>query len=154
MTVLENTVELPVTDILCNEHLTTQDKMLQSGLNKHYNTSHLSKMQTSRYSIKRTDFAVPLIPAWTVQNPLDNADTGRCLAQNCLTPLIDIPTGHYTNTGMHSSSLWLSFLAIIQQGRALERAFVAFNGTSTHCHIYRKYTRNLQSRDTSILRTL
>ena len=46
----------------------------------------------------------------------------------CLTPLIDLPTGHYTNTGMHSSSFWLSFLVIIQQGRALERAFIAFNG--------------------------
>ena len=32
----ENTVELPVTDILCNKHLTIQDKMMQSGLNKHY----------------------------------------------------------------------------------------------------------------------
>ena len=43
------------------------------------------------------------------------------LAQDCPAPLVDSPTGHYTNTGTHSSSLWLSFLAIIQQGRALER---------------------------------
>ena len=67
---------------------------------------------------------------WTVQNSLDNADAGRPLAQDCPA---DSPTGHYTNTGTHSSSLWLYFLAIVQQGRALERAFVALNGTSTHC---------------------
>ena len=53
---------------------------------------------------------------WTVQNSLDNADAGRLLAQDCLAPLIDSPTGHITNTGTHSSSLWLSFVAIVQQG--------------------------------------
>ena len=51
---------------------------------------------------------------WTVQNLLDRADTG-------MAPLVDSPTGHYTNTSTHSSSLWLSFLAIVQQGRALEQ---------------------------------
>ena len=40
-------------------------------------------------------------------------DAGRPLAQDCLAPLIDSPSGHYTNTGTHSSSLWLSFLAIV-----------------------------------------
>ena len=87
------------------------------------------------YSIKWTDFWVPVIP-WTAQNVLDNADTAMPLAQDCLALLNDSPTGHYTNTGMHSSSLWLSFLAIIQQGRALECVFVVLNGTSTHCHAY------------------
>ena len=53
---------------------------------------------------------------WTVQNSLDNADAGRPLAQDCPAQLVDSPTGHYTNTGMHSSSLWLFFLAIVQQG--------------------------------------
>ena len=50
-----------------------------------------------------------------------------------------------TNTGMHSSSLWLSFLAIIQQGRALERAFVMLNGMSMHCHAYQKYTSEVET---------
>ena len=57
---------------------------------------------------------------WTIQSSLDNADAGRPLAQDCPAPLIDSPTGHYTNTGTHSSSLWLSFLAIVKQGRALD----------------------------------
>ena len=87
-----------------------------------------------------------------VQNSLNNADAGRPLAQDCPAPLIDSPTGHYVNTGTHSSSLLLSFLAIVQQGRALERAFVVLNSTSTHCHAYRKYTGSLRSWDTSILR--
>ena len=77
---------------------------------------------------------------WPVQNSLDNADAGRPFAQDCPAPLIDSPTGHHTNTGMHSSSLWLFFLAIVQQGRALERTFIVLNGTSTHCHTY---TRNM-----------
>ena len=56
-------------------------------------------MRTPRSSVKRTDFAVPLVPAWTVENSLDNADAGRLLTQDCPTPLVDSPTGHYTNTG-------------------------------------------------------
>ena len=68
---------------------------------------------------------------WTVQNSLDNADAGRPLTQDCPAPLVDSPTEHYTNTGKHSSSLWLSFLAIVQQGRALERHLhKPLNGTS------------------------
>ena len=82
------------------------------------NTSQLSEMWTPRYSIKRTDFCGPARP-WTVQNSLDNADAGRPLAQDCPAALIDSPTGHYTITGAHSSSLWLSFLAIVQQWRPL-----------------------------------
>ena len=70
-------------------------------------------MQTTRYSVKQTDFVVPLVHGLY---KLDNADAGRPLAQDCPAPLIDSPTGDYTNTGTHSSSLWLSFLAIVQQG--------------------------------------
>ena len=81
-------------------------------------------------------------------------DTRRPLAQDCLASLIDSPTRHHTNTGAHSSSLRLSFLAIVQQVRALECAFVVLNSTSTHCHAYRKYTGSLRSRDTSLLRKL
>ena len=83
-----------------------------------------------------------------------HADAGRPLAQDCPAPLIDSLIGHYTITDTHSSSLWLSFLVIVQQGRLLERAFEALNGTGTHCHAYRKYTGNLRSRDNSLLRTL
>ena len=99
-------------------------------------------------------FLCSLITTLTLTPPPNNAllanldmyrDTGRPLAQDCLAPLIDSPTRHHTNTGTHSSSLWLSFLAIVQQGRALERTFVVLNGTSTHCHTYWKYTGSLQS---------
>ena len=58
---------------------------------------------------------------WTVQKSLDNVHVGRSLTQDCPASLIDSQTGHYTNTGTHSSSIWLSFLAIVQQGRALEQ---------------------------------
>ena len=79
-------------------------------------------------------FVVP--STWTVRNSLSNADAGRPLTQYCPALLIDSPTEHYTNTGTHSSSLWLSFLAIVQQGRALERTFVVLNNMSMHCHTY------------------
>ena len=75
---------------------------------------------------------------WTVQNSLDNVDAGRCLTQDCPALLIDLTTGHYTNTGMHSISLWLAFLASVQQGRALECPLVVLNGTCMHCLAYRK----------------
>ena len=108
------------------------------------NTLELSEMQTPRYSVKWTDFAVPLVPRLYKIHSI--ADAGRPHAQDCPAPLIDSPTGHYTNTGTHSYSLWLSFIPIVQQGRALEHAFIALNGTSTHCHAYRKYTGSLRSR--------
>ena len=85
-----------------------------------HNTLQLSKVQTLHYSVKRTDFAVLLIPG-LYKNSLNNADAGRPLTQDCPAPLIDSPTGHYTNTGTHSSSLWLSFLAIVQQGSSETR---------------------------------
>ena len=90
---------------------------------------------------------------YTVQNLVHIADAGRTLTQDCPAPPIDSLTGHYTKTSTDSSSLWLSFLAIVRQGRAAE-CTEALNGTSTHCHAYWKYTRNLWSRDTSLLRTL
>ena len=45
---------------------------------------------------------------WTVQKSLNNPDAGRPLAQGCPALLIDSPTGHCTNTGTNSFSLWLS----------------------------------------------
>ena len=47
------------------------------------------------------------------------------LAQDCLAPVTDSSTGHYNNAGTDSSSLWLIFLASIQQGRAIERVYEA-----------------------------
>ena len=55
-------------------------------------------MQTPGYSVKWTDFAVPLVPGLYKIH----SDAGRPLAQDCPAPLIDSPTGHYTNTGMHT----------------------------------------------------
>ena len=72
-------------------------------------------MQAPRYSVKRTDSSVLLVPAlykihWIMQT----------LA--CLSPplLINSTTGHYNSTGMYSTGLWSGFLTSIQQGRALE----------------------------------
>ena len=69
---------------------------------------------------------------------LDNADAGMLLAQDYPPLLIDSTTGHYNSAGTHSTSLWLVFLTSIQQGRALECAFVALNGMSTCCQAYQK----------------
>ena len=102
-----------------------------------HNTLHLSKMRRPHYSIKRTDFAVPLVRTWTVQNLLDNA--GRPLTQDCPASLIDSPTGHFINTGTHTSSLWLSFLAIVQQGKVLEHAIV----TQRHEYALPSLTENI-----------
>ena len=83
-----------------------------------HNTLQLSKVQTLHYSVKRTDFAVLLIPG-LYKNSLNNADAGRPLTQDCPAPLIDSPTGL---TLVHnSSSLCLSFLAIVQQGSSETR---------------------------------
>ena len=46
------------------------------------------------------------------------------------------------------------FLPSYSKGELWNGAFVTVNGMSTHYHAYRKYTRNLQSRNTSLLRTL
>ena len=87
---------------------------------------------------------------WTVQN---YADTHMPLMQDCLAPLIDSTTRHYStcSTYTHSTSLWLAFLASIQQGRALEHGFIVLNSVSMHA--YWKYTRNLWNMDTSIFQT-
>ena len=143
----------PLTDILYSGHLIIQDKMLRSGLILHY-TQYFTALRNADTSLfRKADRFCSPASTWTVQNSLDNADADRPLAQDCPALPINSPTGHNTNTVMHSSSLWLSFLAIIQRGRALERAFIALSSTSTHCHAYRKYTGSLRSRDTSLLRT-
>ena len=85
-------------------------------------------------------------PAWLVCHDIKSA------MHPLLTQARPRMINHLTSnsTGTHSTSLWLAFLASVQQGRALKRAFVALNGTSTHCHAYWKYSGSLQSRDTSI----
>ena len=54
-----------------------------------------------------------------MQNSLDYVDAGMPLMQDCPAPLIDLTAGHYNSTEMHSTSLWLAFLAGLQQGGAL-----------------------------------
>ena len=41
-----------------------------------------------------------------------------------------------------------------KQRESSENTFVVINGSSKHCHTYRKYTGSLQSRDTSLLDNL
>ena len=54
------------------------------------------------------------------------------LMQDCPSPLLNSTTGHYyISIGTWSTSLWLAFLANVQQGRVLERGFLALNSMST-----------------------
>ena len=53
--------------------------------------------------------------------------------------------GHYNSAGTHSTGIWLAFLAQSREasvysmhGGAPECAFIALNGSSTHCHAYRR----------------
>ena len=50
------------------------------------------------------------------------------------------------------TSLWLAFLASVQQGRVLDCTFIVLNSTSTSSHL-QKYTRSLQNMDASIFWT-
>ena len=73
---------------------------------------------------------------WSVQDSLNTADAH---GQDCPQPLINSTTGHYSSTCTHSTSLWLAFLANLQQGRAWNKAL---NCTNNHFHAYQKYIRN------------
>ena len=99
------TVEPPLTDILYSTSLYMYKTKCCSPdwICIMHNTLQPSEMQTPHYSIKRTDFVIPLVPGLYKVH----ADAGRPLAQDCSALLIDSPTGQY------SSSLWLSFLAIV-----------------------------------------
>ena len=108
-------------------------------------------MRTPCYSVKRTDSSVPLVPAlykihWIMQML---ACLSHKVVHHWSTQQLDITN----STGMHSTGLWSAFLTSIQQGRALECAFVALNSTGIHCHAYRKYTRSLRNTGVSIIRT-
>ena len=87
-------------------------------------------MWTPRYSVKWTGFSVLLVPG----SYNDNGDTGMPLTQDCLAPLIDSTTGHYNNTVMHSTSLWLAFLDSVQQGREPELLFSPQYCELVYCH--------------------
>ena len=98
-----------------------------------------SELRTPLYSVKRIDFAVLLVPRLYKIYSILRMLAG--LAQDCPALPIDSLTGHYILTLVgHSSSFWLSFLAIVRQGRAVEHTFEVLNSTSMHCHAYRKYT--------------
>ena len=87
----------------------------------------------------------------TVQNSLDNADTYLPLTQGCQPLLINSTTIALVCTVLASDHA--AFPASVQQGRALDRAFVALNSTGTHCHTYRKYTGASEIRTASIIQT-
>ena len=70
----------------------------------------------------------------TVDNSLNNADAHLPLMQVCPPQLTNSTTRHYYSIGSHSASLWPAFLTSVQQGRALEHAFVALNSMGMHCH--------------------
>ena len=106
-------------DILYSGHLIIQDKMLQSGLNLHFTLNFTALQNADTSLFRKVDRFCGLAGTWTVQNSLNNADAGRSLAQDCPALLISSPTGHCTSTGTRSSSLWLSFPVIVQQGRAV-----------------------------------
>ena len=46
------------------------------------------------------------------------------------------------------------FLPPYSKGELWNGTFIALNSTSMHCYAYQKFTGNLRSRDTSLLRTL
>ena len=98
-------------------------------------------MQTPHYSVKWTGFSVPLVLHGLYK--IHGTVAGMSLTQDCQALLIDSTTGHYNSIGMHGTSLWLAFFASVQQGKALERAFVVLNSTSMCCHTYRIYTGSL-----------
>ena len=93
-----------------------------------YSGTSINGHSPLRTLFRKVDRFCDSASTWTVQNSLDNADAGRPLAQDCPASLIDPPTGHCTNTATHSFNLWLSFPSILQQGRAVERTFVALIG--------------------------
>ena len=110
-------------------HYTGQNLTVQIELALHVILWALRNSDTSLF-YEVDSFCSPASTS-SVQDSLNNVKAGRLLAQDCPAPLIDSPTGHHANTSTHSSSLWLSFLVIVQQGRAMERGFVALNCTST-----------------------
>ena len=91
---------------------------------------------------------------WTVHNSLENALTRLPLTQVCLPRLINSTTGFIiVLVRIVLASGHAAFPTSVQQGRALERNFVALNSMGCICHTYRKYTGSLRNTYTSIIRT-
>ena len=111
-------MEAPLTDILYSGHLIIQDKMLRS------------EMQTPRYSVKRTDFVVPLALGlykihsimWTLAGLLH-----KIVRQRWLIHQLDVIL---TLVCIVLASGYL-FLPSYSKGELWNGAFVALNSTST-----------------------
>ena len=114
---------------------------------------HYNPWNADTLLFRKADKFFSPFSTWTVHNSLDNVDVHLPLMQVCPPQLIDSTTGYYNNIGSHSSSLWSAFLASVQQGRTLERTFVALNSMGVHCHAYQKYTRSLRNTNASFIWT-
>ena len=138
-------VVLLTTDILYSGHLTIQDKMSRSKLNLHYAKYFTALQNVDTSLFRKVDRFCSPPSIWTVQNSLNNADTGRPLAQivqHCwLIHQLDIIL-ILVHIVLGFSYL---FLPLYSKGELWNLPlFVVLNGTSTHCHAYQKCTGNLQ----------
>ena len=120
-------MEPPLTDILYSRHLIIQDKMLRSGLNLHY-AQYLITLRNADTSLfcKADRFCGPG-STWTVQNSLDNADTGRPLAQDCPAPLLLHQLDIILTLVRTVLASGYPFLPLYSKGKLCNGAFVAFN---------------------------
>ena len=108
-------------------------------------------MWTPRYSVKRTDFAVSLVPGLYKIHSIMRMLAGishKIVRHHWLIHQLYIIL---TLVHIVLASVY-PLLSSYSKRELWNGAFVALNSTSTHCHAYQKYTRNLQSRDTSLLR--
>ena len=110
-------------------------------------------MRTPHYSVKRTDFAVPLVPGLYKIHSIVQTLAGlshKIVQYRWLNHQLDIIL-----TIVHIVlASGYPFLPSYSKGELWNGAFVTLNGMSTHCHAYQKYTGNLRSRDASLLRIL
>ena len=108
-------------------------------------------MRTPRYFVKRTDIAVPLVPGLykthSIMRTLASL-SHKIVRHRWLIHQLDI----ILTLVIIVLASGYPFLPSYSKGKLWNGAFVALNGTSAHCHAYRKYTGNLRSRDTSLLR--
>ena len=80
--------------------------------------------------------AMPVCKCEVLLTPQPVCSLSMPLIQGCLPLLTNSTTGHYNSTCIHSTSLWLVFLASVHQEKPLEHAFIVPNNTSIHCHAY------------------
>ena len=99
-------------------------------------------MRTPRYSVKWTDFAVLLVPGLYKIHSIMQMLAGllhKIVRHHWLIHQLDIIL---TLVRIVLASGY-PFLPSYSKGALWNNTFVALNGTSTHCHAYRKYTENL-----------